>query len=102
MHTTDHRGVLMPRALRLRRFEREWPRGKPLHLRLMLGSAVRTLKAHHIGPNAGQGRGGNINLKLNRLSGRRAPTHEITRRLARKAQEKDAYWRATLLPRYWL
>src|SRR5438034_7694293 len=30
---SGYRGVLMPCAFRLRRFEREWPRGKPLHLR---------------------------------------------------------------------
>jgi hypothetical protein len=51
LRSTDHRGVLMTRALR--RFERERLRGKPLHLRLMFGSAVRTLKAQHIGPDAG-------------------------------------------------
>ena len=102
MHTTDHRGVLMPRALRLRSFEREWPRGKPLHPRLMLGSAVRTLKADHIGPNAGEGRVVNINLKINRLSGLRAPTHEIAHRLARKSQEKEGYLLAAFLLRDWL
>jgi tetratricopeptide (TPR) repeat protein len=66
-HHVDNRGVLMPRAFRLREFEREWPRGKPLHLRLMFGSAVRTLKAQHIGPDAGQGRVVNIKLKINPL-----------------------------------
>jgi hypothetical protein len=88
--TSPSRGVLMPRAFRLRRFEREWPRGKPLDLRLMFGSAVRTLKAHQIGPDAGQGRIVNVNLKINRLSGLWAPTNEITHRVARKSQKKRA------------
>jgi len=47
------RGVLMPHSFRLRGFEREGPRGKPLHLSLMFGSAVRALKAEHIGPDTG-------------------------------------------------
>jgi hypothetical protein len=68
----------------------------------MLGTAVRTLKAHHIGPNAGQGRVVDINLKINRLSGLRAPTHESTHRLARKSQEKEGYLLAAFLLRDWL
>src|SRR5215510_3628214 len=83
----EHRGVLMPRAFRLRQFEREWPRGKPLHLRLMFGSAVRTWKAQHIGPDAGQGRVANVKLKINRLSGLRAPTNKTTHCVARKSQK---------------
>ena len=45
----------MPRSSRFRRFEREWLRGKSLHLSLMFGSAVRATKAQHIGPDTGQG-----------------------------------------------
>jgi hypothetical protein len=66
----------MPRALRFRRFDREWLRGKPLHLSLMFGSAVRALKAQHIGPDTGQGGVVDIKLKINRLSGLTAPTSE--------------------------
>src|SRR5215831_19096986 len=46
----------MPCAFRLRRFEREWLRAKPPHLRLMFNSAVRTLEPHWLAPDAGQGR----------------------------------------------
>src|SRR5437773_3142928 len=74
----------MPCAFRLRRFEREWPRGKPLHLSLMFGSAVRALKAQHIGPDTGQGGVVDIKLKINLLSGLTAPTSETTHRVARQ------------------
>jgi hypothetical protein len=80
--------VLMPHAFRLRRFEREWSRGKPLHLRLMFNSAVRTLKPYRIGPDAGQRRVVNIKLKINRLSGLRAPTNEIAHRVAPSLKKK--------------
>jgi hypothetical protein len=63
----------------------------------MFGSAVRTLKAHQIGPDAGQGRIVNVNLKINRLSGLWAPTNEITHRVARKSQNKEGYLLAALL-----
>jgi hypothetical protein len=68
----------------------------------MLGSAVRTLKAHHIEPNAGQGRVVNVNLKVNRLSGLTAPTHETAHRLARKSQEKQGRLLAAFLLHDWL
>ena len=48
----------------------------------MFNSAVRTLKAHRIGPGARQGRVVNVKLKINRLSGFAAPTNEITHRVA--------------------
>ena len=76
--------------IRFRKLEREWPRGKPLHLRLVFNSAVRTSKPHRIGPNAGQGRVVNVKLKINRLSGFRAPTDEFTHRVAHKPQKKRA------------
>jgi hypothetical protein len=88
LHSTDHPSVLMTRAFRLRRFEREWLRGKPLHLRLMFGSAVRTLKAQHIGPDAGQGRVVNVKLKINRLSGLRTPTNEATHGVAGESEKE--------------
>src|SRR5215831_18123570 len=78
----------MPCAFRLRRFEREWLRGKPLHLRLMFNFAVRTLEPHWLAPDAGQGRVINVKVKINRLSGLRAPTNEITHRVAPKSQKK--------------
>src|SRR6266478_9619930 len=87
---SGYRGVLMPLAFRLRRFEREWLRGKPLHLSLMFGSAVRALKAEHIGPDTGQGGVVDIKLKINRLSGLTAPTSETTHRVARKPQKKQS------------
>jgi hypothetical protein len=56
----------------------------------MFNSAVRTLKPYRIGPDAGQRRVVNIKLKINRLSGLRAPTNEIAHRVAPKSQEKEA------------
>src|SRR6516165_72716 len=62
----------MPCAFRLRRFEREWLRAKPPHLRLMFNSAVRTLEPHWLAPDAGQGRVGGprftISLKRSTLN----------------------------------
>jgi hypothetical protein len=55
----------------------------------MFGSAVRALKAQHIGPDTGQGGVVDIKLKINRLSGLTAPTSEITRRVAREPQKKQ-------------
>jgi hypothetical protein len=81
--------VPIPRALRLRTFKREWPRGKPLHLCLMFNSTVRTSKPHQVGPDAGQGRVVNVKLKINRLSGLRAPSNETAHRVARNSQEKE-------------
>jgi hypothetical protein len=63
----------------------------------MFNSAVRTLKAHRIGPDAGQGRVVNVKLKINRLLGFRAPTNEITHRVAPKSQKKEGYWLAAFL-----
>src|SRR5215813_5377032 len=78
------RGVLMPLAFRLRRFEREWLRGNPLHLSLMFASAVRALETEHVGPYTGERRVVHIQSKITRLSGLTAPTNETTGRVARK------------------
>jgi len=96
------REVLMPRALRFREFEREWFRGKPLHLSLMFRSAVRALKVQHIGPDTGQRGVVDIKLKMNRLSGLTAPTSETTHRVAREPQEKQSCFAAAFLPLGWL
>jgi hypothetical protein len=77
----------------LRRFDREWLRGKPLHLSLMFGSAVGALKVQHIGPDTGQGGVVDIKLKINRMSGLTAPTSETTGRVAREPKKTE------LLPR---
>src|SRR5215471_116277 len=87
----------MPCAFRLRRFEREWLRGKPLHLRLMFNSAVRTLEPHWLAPDAGRGRVINVKVKINRLSSLRAPTNEITHRIAPKSQKNEGYFVAAFL-----
>jgi hypothetical protein len=71
-------------ASRFRRFDREWFRGKPLHFRLMFGSAVRATKAQHIGPDTGQGGVVDVKLQINRLSGLTAPTSETTHPVARQ------------------
>jgi hypothetical protein len=63
----------------------------------MFNSAVRTLKPHRPGPDAGQGRIVNVKLKINRLSGLGAPTNEITHRVAPKAQKKEGYLLAAFL-----
>src|SRR5215475_8088479 len=81
--------VPIPRAFRLRTFKRQWPRGKPLHPCLMLNSAVRTSKSHQVGPDAGQGRVIDVKLKVDWLSGLRAPSNEIAHRVARNCQEKE-------------
>jgi hypothetical protein len=75
----------MPRALRFRMASRQ-----PLHLSLMFGSAVRALKAQHIGPDTGQSGVVDIKLKINRLSGLTAPTSETTHRVAREPQKNRA------------
>jgi hypothetical protein len=41
LHSTDHPSVLMTRAFRLRRFEREWLRGKPLSVIKVFETASR-------------------------------------------------------------
>ena len=48
----------------------------------MFGSAVRALKAKHVGPDTGQGGVVDTELKINRLSGLTAPTSEIARCVA--------------------
>jgi hypothetical protein len=50
----------------------------------VFGSAVRALKAQHIGPDTGQGSVVDIKLKINLLSGLSAPTSETTHRVARQ------------------
>ena len=85
----------MPCAFRLRRFEREWLRGKPLHLSFMFGSAVRALKAQHIGPDTGQRGVVDIKLKINRLSGLTTPTSEIAHCVA---PNKEGNFLAAFLP----
>jgi hypothetical protein len=55
----------------------------------MLNSAVRTSKSHQVGPDAGQGRVVDVKLKVDRLSGLRAPSNEIAHRVARNSQEKE-------------
>jgi hypothetical protein len=55
----------------------------------MFNSTVRTLKAHQVGPDAGQGRVVNVKPKIDRLSGLWAPTHEIAHRVAPNSQEKE-------------
>ena len=84
-------------ALRFREFEREWFRGKALHLSLMFRSAVRALKVQHIGPDTGQDGVVDIKLKINRLSGLTAPTAETTHRVAREPQKKSCFAAAFLL-----
>src|SRR6201997_1095611 len=86
----------MPCAFRLRRFDREWLRGKPLHFSLMFGSAVRALKAQHIGPDTGEGSVVDIKLKINRRSGLPAPTSETRHRVAREPQKKQGCFVAML------
>src|SRR5260370_10582426 len=82
----------MPCGFRLRRFDREWLRGKPLHLSLMFGSAGRALKAQHIGPDTRHRGVVDIKLKINRLSRLTAPTSETTHRVAREPQQKQSYF----------
>jgi hypothetical protein len=50
----------------------------------MFCSALRTLKAHRVGPDESQGRIVNVKLEINGLSGLRAQTNEIAHRVARK------------------
>jgi len=56
----------------------------------MFNSTVRTSKPHRIGPDAGQGRVVNEKLKINSLSGFRAPTNQITHRVAHKSKKKES------------
>jgi hypothetical protein len=68
----------------------------------MFNSAVRTSKPHRIGPDAGQGRVVNVKLKINRLSGFRAPTDKFTHRVAHKSQKKEGAVLAAFLRLGWL
>jgi len=68
----------------------------------MFGSAVRTLKAQHIGPDAGEGRVVNVKLKINRLSGLKAPSNETTHRVTRESQKKQSCFVAAFLLLGWL
>jgi hypothetical protein len=63
----------------------------------MFNSTVRTLKAYQVGPDAEQGRVVNVKLKINRLSGLRAPSNEIAHRVARNSQEKEGDFLAAFL-----
>src|SRR5262245_53855204 len=63
-----------------------------------VNSAVRTLKPHQVGPDAGQGRIVNVKLKINRLSGLWAATNEIAHRLTANPQEKEGNFLAAFLP----
>src|SRR5262245_29100195 len=62
----------------------------------MFNSTVRTSKPHRIGPDAGQGRVVNVKLKINRLSGFRAPTNQITHRVAHKSKKRERLARSLL------
>ena len=68
----------------------------------MFGSAVRALKAQHIGPDTGQGGVVDIKLKINRLSGLTAPTSETTHRVAREPQKEQSCFVAAFLLLGWL
>jgi hypothetical protein len=63
----------------------------------MFNSAVRTLEPHWLVPDAGQGRVVNVKVKINRLSGLRAPTNEISHRVAPKSQKKEGDFLAAFL-----
>ena len=76
----EPRGALLPCAA-LCGFMREQPRRKPLHRCLVFNSAVWTLKPHRLRPDARQRRVVDVKVKINRLSGFRAPTNEITHRV---------------------
>jgi hypothetical protein len=56
----------------------------------MFHSAVRTLKAHRIRPDARQCRLIDVQLEINSLPGLMAPTNEITHRVTRNSQKKRA------------
>jgi hypothetical protein len=68
----------------------------------MFYSALRTLKAHRVGPDESQGRIVNVKLEINGLSDFRAQTDEIAHRVAgfsRRARaflELRPHMRATL------
>src|SRR5215471_5080398 len=74
------RGALAPGGF-FGGFMREKSRREPLHHRFMFNSAVGTLKPHRFGPDAGQGRVVNVKVQIDRLSGLRAPTNEMTHRV---------------------
>ena len=63
----------------------------------MFNSAVRTLEPHWLAPDAGQGRVINVKVKINRLSSLRAPTNEITHRIAPNSQKSEGYFVAAFL-----
>jgi hypothetical protein len=63
----------------------------------MFNSAVRTLEPYWLAPDAGQGRVINVKVKINRLSSLRAPTNEITHRIAPKSQKNEGYFVAAFL-----
>jgi hypothetical protein len=61
----------------------------------MFHSAVRTLKAHRIRPDARQCRLIDVQMKINSLPGLMAPTNEITHRV--NSQKKGTLLAAFLL-----
>jgi hypothetical protein len=63
----------------------------------MFHSAVRTLKAHRIRPDARQCRLIDVQLKINSLPGLMAPTNEITHRVTRNSQKKEGTLLAAFL-----
>jgi len=83
---SEPRGALMPCAV-LCGFMREQPRRKALHHCFVFNSAAWTLKPHCFRPDAGQGRVVNVKVQINRLSGLRAPTNEITHRVPQSQRE---------------
>jgi hypothetical protein len=62
----------------------------------MFCAAVWALKAHWIGPDAGQGGVVRVNLEVNRLLGLRAPTNEIAHRVAPKSKKEIGLTRSFL------
>ena len=82
----EPRGALMPCAT-LCGFMREQPRRKPLHHCFVFNTAVWTLKPHCFRPDARQRRVVDVKVKINRLSGLRAPTNEITHRVPQSQRE---------------
>ena len=66
------------------------------HLCLMVRAAVRAVKAHCTGPDAGQGRIIREKLKVDRPLSPRAPTNEIAHRVAKSQKEIRLPARAVL------
>jgi hypothetical protein len=90
----------MPFAFRLRRFDREWLRSKPLHLSLMFRSAG--IESAALWTRYGPGWRRRHKAEEQPAVGSHGTTSETTHRVAREPQKKQSRFVAAFLLLGWL